>query len=78
MWFSGKMRRCHRRAPGSIPGLRTVLWLKLIDFVNSTMVHVERILCHYFFTPLCDGFVPASWDSPITSWFNILNLIRSD
>jgi hypothetical protein len=22
MWFSGKMRRCHRRAPGSIPGLR--------------------------------------------------------
>ena len=22
-WFSGKIRRCHRRAPGSIPGRRT-------------------------------------------------------
>ena len=28
-WFSGRIRRCHRRDPGSIPGRRILLLLFL-------------------------------------------------
>ena len=29
-WFSGKIQRCHRWAPGSIPGLRILFFLKSV------------------------------------------------
>ena len=30
-WFSGKIQRCHRWAPGSIPGLRILFEVYLFD-----------------------------------------------
>ena len=30
-WFSGKIQRCHRWAPGSIPGWRMTLWGRPYD-----------------------------------------------
>jgi hypothetical protein len=41
MWFSGKMRRCHRRAPGSIPGLR--IWFLLIEAVQLGAIGVNQV-----------------------------------
>ena len=32
-WFSGKIQRCHRWAPGSIPGLRIFLQLFFFKIV---------------------------------------------
>ncbi|CUM66513.1 uncharacterized protein PRCAT00004179001 [Priceomyces carsonii] len=31
-WFSGKIQRCHRWAPGSIPGLRIFFHIFIMNF----------------------------------------------
>ena len=35
-WFSGKISRCHRDAPGSIPGRRTLLFLLFYSHIYYT------------------------------------------
>ncbi|ODV65282.1 hypothetical protein HYPBUDRAFT_232335 [Hyphopichia burtonii NRRL Y-1933] len=36
-WFSGKIQRCHRWAPGSIPGLR-ICFLHIFNAINTLRI----------------------------------------
>ena len=41
-WFSGKIQRCHRWAPGSIPGWRIVIELRKYDTVAEWLRRSTR------------------------------------
>jgi hypothetical protein len=51
-WFSGKIRRCHRRAPGSIPGRRR-------KAARRSMSHVVQVVRIVGFHPIDPGSSPG-------------------
>ena len=40
-WFSGKIQRCHRWAPGSIPGLRIFFLIVLFLLVLLEIIYIR-------------------------------------
>ena len=46
-WFSGKISRCHRDAPGSIPGRRTLLYLLLL----TNILHIDSFISLFYIEP---------------------------
>ena len=42
-WFSGKISRCHRDAPGSIPGWRKHFCLHSLQTITLTRLPISRI-----------------------------------
>ena len=44
-WFSGKISRCHRDAPGSIPGRRILLCFALLIFCSPGLVRPSALFC---------------------------------
>ncbi len=52
-WFSGKIHRCHRWAPGSIPGRRKII---LTRFATFTFLIVRESIDYFTLEMLLIGF----------------------
>ena len=64
-WFSGKIRRCHRRAPSSILGWRTYIFCSFYQPTNqyiSTYIHtyfIHTTQQNLIICPSTDSYIPC-------------------
>jgi hypothetical protein len=70
-WSNGRIRRSHRRDPGSIPGWRKSFWSLRTEWVNT--LASKTLFNHRPHSPCLCMYSLCPCDAPVSTWCSVSN-----